>query len=461
MFGRVLIANRGEIACRVARTCRALGIHSIAVYSDADVAAPHVALADSAVRLGPAPVRDSYLSQDALISALKSSGADAVHPGYGFFSENAGFARAVAAAGAVFVGPSPEAIERLGDKIGARALARSVGVEPPPGSPAGIPAEDTAELERVAATVGYPVIVKAAAGGGGIGMLVAKNPAELSRAATGATERARQAFGDGRIYLERYLDRPRHIEVQVLADEQGSVVALGERECSVQRRHQKIIEESPSPAFIGTGGEQRRAELERAALAIVRAADYRGAGTVEFIVDSAGQAFFLEVNARIQVEHPVTEMVSGLDLVEAQLRIAAGEPLRTEVLNSQRSGASVEARLYAEDPSRSFAPQPGRIERLVFPEPAPDLRIESGVGEGYEITPHYDPLLAKVVAWGSNRNSAIARLAAALAVTEVRVQGAKGPRATNLPLLRALLQHPEFVAGTYDTGLVERALRSG
>ena len=457
MFARVLIANRGEIACRVARTCRALGIQSVAVYSDADAAAPHVALADSAIRLGPAPVRDSYLSLDALIAAVSSSGADAVHPGYGFFSENADFARAVARAGAVFVGPSPEAIERLGDKIGARALARRVGVEPPPGSAAGISADDTAELERVAAEVGYPVIVKAAAGGGGIGMLVAASAAELPRAAKSAAERARQAFGDARIYLERYLERPRHIEVQVLADAHGSIATLGERECSVQRRHQKIIEETPSPLFSGAGGSETRAALERAALSIVRAADYQGAGTVEFIVAAGGNAFFLEVNARIQVEHPVTEMVSGLDLVEAQLRIAAGEPLSEAVLRAPRHGAAIEARLYAEDPARGFVPQPGRIERLKFPEPAADLRIESGVVEGYEITPHYDPLLAKLVAWAPTRERAIARLSEALAQTEVRVLGPKAPRATNLQLLRTLLQHPEFVAGNYDTGLVERA----
>jgi acetyl-CoA carboxylase biotin carboxylase subunit/3-methylcrotonyl-CoA carboxylase alpha subunit len=458
VFERVLIANRGEIACRVARTCRALGIQSVAVYSDADAAAPHVVLADSAIRLGPAPVRDSYLSLDALIAAVSSSGADAVHPGYGFFSENAGFARAVARAGAVFIGPSPEAIERLGDKIGARALARGVGVEPPPGSAAGIPADDIAELERVALAVGYPVIVKAAAGGGGIGMLVAANAAELPRAAKSAAERARQAFGDARIYLERYLERPRHIEVQVLADSHGSVVALGERECSVQRRHQKIIEETPSPLFSGSGGSERRAALEQAALSIVRAADYQGAGTVEFIAAAGGSnAFFLEVNARIQVEHPVTEMVSGLDLVEAQLRIAAGEPLSEAVLRAPRNGAAIEARLYAEDPARGFVPQPGRIEHLKFPEPAADLRIESGVVEGYEITPHYDPLLAKLVAWAPTRERAIARLAEALAQTEVRVLGPKAPRATNLQLLRALLEHPDFVAGTYDTGLVERA----
>ena len=459
MFERVLIANRGEIACRVVRTCRALGIHSVAVYSDADAGAPHVALADSAVRLGPAPVRDSYLSVDALIHAVRVSKADAVHPGYGFFSENADFARAVQAAGAVFIGPSPEAIERLGDKIGARALARSVGVEPPPGSPAAISPDDTVELERVAELVGYPVIVKAAAGGGGIGMLVAQSSAELARAAKSAAERARQSFGDDRIYLERYLDRPRHVEVQVLADSRGEVVTLGERECSVQRRHQKIIEESPCAAFAGPGGDERRSALERAALSIVRAADYQGAGTVEFVLDASGAAFFLEVNARIQVEHPVTEMVTGLDLVQAQLEIAAGEPLRDEIKSAPRRGAAVEARLYAEDPARGFVPQPGRIERLKFPEPAADLRIESGVVEGYEVTPHYDPLLAKLVAWGPTREAAIARLSAALAETEVRLAGPKGPRVTNLELLRTLLQHPEFVAGNYDTGLVERARR--
>jgi acetyl-CoA/propionyl-CoA carboxylase biotin carboxyl carrier protein len=299
------------------------------------------------------------------------------------------------------------------------------------------------------------VIVKAAAGGGGIGMLVAKDSSELARAATSASERARQAFGDDRVYLERYLDRPRHVEVQILADARGNVVALGERECSVQRRHQKIIEETPCALF--AAASERRSALEAHAVDIVRAADYEGAGTVEFIVDSSGNAFFLEVNARIQVEHPVTEMVTGLDLVEAQLRIASGEPLSDAVRTATRKGAAIEARLYAEDPARGFIPQPGRIERLRFPDAAPDLRIESGVVEGYEITSHYDPLIAKIVAWGPDRAAAIARLGAALAATEVRVVGPKSERATNLPLLRRLLQNPEFVAGDYDTGLVERA----
>jgi len=333
VFQKVLIANRGEIACRVARTCRALGVRSVAVFSDADEKAPHVGLADEALRLGPAPVRESYLSQAALLDALARSGADAVHPGYGFFSENADFARAVRAAGAAFVGPSPDAIERLGDKIGARALARSAGVEPPPGSAAAVDPADAASLERLAAGIGYPVIVKAAAGGGGIGMLVARDASELARAATSASERASQAFGDARVYVERYLERPRHVEVQILADARGNVVALGERECSVQRRHQKIIEETPCAAF--AAASERRSALERHAVEIVRAADYEGAGTVEFIVDSAGNAYFLEVNARIQVEHPVTEMVTGLDLVEAQLRVAAGEPLSDDVRTAQ------------------------------------------------------------------------------------------------------------------------------
>jgi acetyl/propionyl-CoA carboxylase alpha subunit len=455
VFRKVLIANRGEIACRVARTCRALGVRSVAVYSDADQNAPHVSLADEAVRLGPPPVRDSYLNPTALLAALTQTGADAVHPGYGFFSENAEFARAVRAAGAAFIGPSPEAIERLGDKIGARAMARSAGVQPPPGSAAAIDPKNALELEQLAAGVGYPVIVKAAAGGGGIGMLVAKDAAELARAATSASERARQAFGDDRVYLERYLDRPRHVEVQILADRRGNVVALGERECSVQRRHQKIIEETPCALF--ADASERRSALESQAVEIVRAADYEGAGTVEFVVDSAGKAFFLEVNARIQVEHPVTEMVTGLDLVEWQLRIASGEPLSDAVLHAPRRGASIEARLYAEDPARGFIPQPGRIERLRFPDATPDLRIESGVVEGYEITPHYDPLIAKIVAWGPERASAIARLSAALDATEVRVVGPKSERATNLLLLRQLLKNPEFVAGDYDTGLVERA----
>ncbi|HLV68673.1 MAG TPA: biotin carboxylase N-terminal domain-containing protein [Polyangiaceae bacterium] len=458
MFGKVLVANRGEIACRILRTCRRLGIATVAVYSDADRNAPHVALADEAVRLGEAPVRQSYLDVEALVAAIRTTGAEAVHPGYGLLSESAGFARAVAGAGAVFIGPAPEVLERLGDKVAARTLARSVGVEPPPGTAEAVAVGDAEALTRAAERLGYPVMVKAAAGGGGIGMAVVRDPVELARAAQTASDRARQAFADERVYLERWIERPRHVEVQVLADHHGGFVALGERECSVQRRHQKIIEETPCPAgfFSGEPCDGRRVALWNAALALMRAAGYAGAGTVEFLVDAGGNAFFLEVNARLQVEHPVTELVTGLDLVEAQLRIAAGEPLAPEMRAPAFSGAAIEARLYAEDPARGFVPQPGRIERLALPEDMPGVRVDSGVVAGYEVTPHYDPLLAKVAAHGSTREEARARLLAALAVTDIALQGPKGPRRTNRELLCRILEHAEFVAGEYDTELVSR-----
>ena len=458
MFQKVLILNRGEIACRIARTCRRLGIRVVAVYSDADANAPHVELADEAVRLGPPPVRDSYLNLDAVLGALRSTGAQAVHPGYGLLSESPALARAVQGAGCTFIGPSPEALERLGDKLSARALARSVGVEPLPGSPDAIGPEGGARLAAEAERLGMPLIVKAAAGGGGIGMLVVREAGELARAAKTCAERAQQAFADGRVYLERYLERPRHVEVQILVDGLGNAVALGERECSVQRRHQKIIEESPCAAlvFAGENGEVRRQDLFARALAVVRAAQYCGAGTVEFVIDAEGRPYFLEVNARLQVEHPVTEMVVGLDLVELQLRIAAGESLSESERARRPAGHAVEARLYAEDPARGFLPQPGRLERLAFPENLAGVRVDTGFVEGGEVTQHYDPLIAKIIAHGGTRAEALERLDRALAATELRLMGPKGPRRTNLELLRRVLAHPDFVSGEYDTGLVDR-----
>jgi len=458
MFRKVLILNRGEIACRVARTLERLGISSVAVYSDADAQAPHVRAATEAVRLGPAPVRESYMNLPAVSAAIQATGAEAVHPGYGLLSESPKLARAVAAAGATFIGPPATALEQLGDKLAARSLARSLGVEPPPGSAEPIAPEAVEQLQREAERVGYPVILKAAAGGGGIGMLVVRDPAELGRAAKTCTDRAAQAFGDSRVYLERYLERPHHIEVQVLLDAFGGAVALGERECSVQRRHQKVLEESPSPApfFDGADGAARRAALFDSALKLVRAAGYVGAGTVEFIVDASGQAYFLEVNARLQVEHPVSELVTGLDLVEWQLRIAAGEQLPPELLANTRTGHAIEVRLYAEDPARGFIPQPGRIERLRWAENVPGLRVDAGVEEGGEVSSHYDPLLAKLIAHAPTRPEAIARLRAGLQQTELVLQGPKGPRATNQAWLLRILDNAEFAAGDYDTGLVQR-----
>jgi acetyl/propionyl-CoA carboxylase alpha subunit len=443
------------------RTCRRLGIETVAVYSDADQATPHVAFADRAVRLGPPPVKDSYLNVEALVAAIRETGADAVHPGYGLLSENADFARAVAAAGATFIGPPPSALEAFGDKITARAVARSVGVAPPPGTDGPLDPADASAVESAAQSIGFPVLVKAAGGGGGIGMQIVRAAGDLAKAVETCAARGKAAFSDARVYLEKYVDAPRHIEVQVFRDKQGASVALGERECSVQRRHQKIIEESPSPAqfFQGPDGEERRKRLFADALRIVEAAAYEGAGTVEFVSDQSGALYFLEVNARLQVEHPVTEMVTGLDLVELQLEVASGKSIPATVLAGKRSGHAVEARVYAEDPKKGFIPQPGRIERLAWPAEAPGVRIDSGVEEGGEVTSYYDPMIAKVVAYGEDRTEAIARLDAALAATELRLAGPKGPRATNLDFLRTVLADSRFAAGTYDTSLAEALAR--
>lgn len=460
MFKRVLVANRGEIACRILRTLERLGIESVAVFSDADVAAPHVASADQAFRLGPAPLTQSYLNPDLVLTAALESGAEAVHPGYGLLSENAAFAEKVRAAGLHFIGPPVGALAALGDKLRARAVARSVGVEPPPGSDGPVSPADVEHLNAEAARIGFPVLIKAAGGGGGIGMQIVREATELVRAAQTCSDRGKAAFADERVYLERYLEGPRHIEVQVLCDEHGQAVALGERECSVQRRHQKIIEESPSPAsfFSGVEGAERRRKLHAAALDVVRAVDYRGAGTVEFVSNARGDLYFLEVNARLQVEHPVTEAVTGLDLVEQQLRIASGEKLGAEVLAAASCGHAVEARVYAEDPGRNFMPQPGRIEALVWPS-GEGIRVDSGVSAGLDVTPHYDPMLAKIIAYGSDRSEAIARLDAALAATRLRLMGPKGERVTNLEFLRQVLANPEFISRDYDTGLAEKLVK--
>ncbi|HEX2672171.1 MAG TPA: biotin carboxylase N-terminal domain-containing protein [Polyangiaceae bacterium] len=462
MFKKVLVANRGEIACRIFRTCERLGIPTVAVFSDADVLSPHVAQADEAIRIGPAKVSDSYLSIPAILAAIGDVGADAVHPGYGLLSERRTFADAVRDAGAVFIGPPSEALEAFGDKIKARQVARSVGVSPPPGSERPVDPKDASSLKAEAERIGLPLLIKAAAGGGGIGMQIVRDLAELERAAQTCADRGLAAFGDGRIYLERYLEGPRHIEVQVFCDEHGNAVALGERECSVQRRHQKIIEESPSPAgfFSGPSGAERRSKLFSAALSLVRAANYRGAGTVEFVANREGELYFLEVNARLQVEHPVSELVTGLDLVELQLRVAAGESLPASALTPQFAGHAIEVRLYAEDPQKGFLPQPGVLQRFDLPNDLPGVRIDSGVIAGQEITPHYDPMLAKIAAHGPTREQALQRLQAALAECRVELVGPKGPRATNLAFLQKVLASAEFRAGEYDTSLAETLNRS-
>jgi acetyl/propionyl-CoA carboxylase alpha subunit len=462
-FAKVLVANRGEIARRVMRTCKRLGIRTVAVFSDADRESPHVADADEALLVGASPPRESYLNVDAIVAAIRSTGAQAVHPGYGFLSESPSFARAVAAAGAVFVGPAPEALEAFGDKMKARRVAVAAGTSPVPGTddPLAIDTDpEKEEAQRVAARVGYPIVVKAVGGGGGIGMQLVSDPTVLARALKTCSDRGRSAFADPRVYLERYVERPRHIEAQVLCDAHGSAYALGERECSVQRRHQKIIEEAPSPAafFSGGEGQERRRRFLEAALRVVRHVGYVGAGTCEFLADAQGNLFFLEVNARLQVEHAVTEMVTGLDLVEWQLRIAAGERL-PDLSGVEPRGHAIEGRVYAEDASKGFLPRPGAIDVLdwaggVGEAQTNTLRVESGVRAKNRVTPFYDPMIAKVVAWGADRRAAIDELDRALEGTTI------APCTTNLAFLRRVLADPGFRGGAYDTGLVDRLVAS-
>lgn len=457
-FEKVLVVNRGEIARRVIRTCKRLGIKTVAVYSEADADAPHVTDADEAFAIGPAPAKDSYLNVEAILGVLKKSGANAVHPGYGFLSEKSAFARAVAEAGAVFIGATPENLDAFGDKMKARHVALSAGTSPVPGTdePIAIDTEEgIAHAKAIAAKVGYPIVVKAVGGGGGIGMQVVNEEAGIERALKSCSDRGKASFADARVYLERYVSQPRHIEVQVFCDDHGQAFALGERECSLQRRHQKILEESPSPAsfFQGPDGEKRRKELHEAALRVVKKVDYRGAGTCEFIADDEGNLYFLEVNARLQVEHPVTEMVTGLDLVELQLRVAAGEKL-PDLSGVKPSGHAIEARIYAEDPSKNFIPKPGPIDALTWANGAGEaqtktLRVESGVKAGSKITPYYDPMIAKVVAWGETRDAAIAELDRALEGTTIT------PATTNLSFLRKALASDELRAGQYDTKFAE------
>jgi acetyl/propionyl-CoA carboxylase alpha subunit len=458
LFDKVLIANRGEIARRVIRTCKRLGIRTVAVFSEADRDAPHVKDADEAVLLGPPPPKDSYLRVDAVLDAIRTTKATAVHPGYGFLSEKSDFARAVAAAGVVFVGPPPEVLDAFGDKMKARCVALAAGTAPVPGTNEPIAigtADGLAHAKKVAAEVGYPVVVKAVGGGGGIGMQVVVAEAGLERALTSCSDRGKASFSDPRVFLERYVDKPRHIEVQVFCDTRGHAYALGERECSLQRRHQKILEESPSaaPFFAGQEGAIRRDALHASALRVVKSVGYVGAGTCEFIADSKGDLFFLEVNARLQVEHPVTEMVTGLDLVELQLRVAAGESL-PDLSSIGPRGHSIEVRIYAEDPAKGFIPKPGDIDELVWAGgrgevQTHELRVESGVSKGGKVTPFYDPMIAKVVAWGETRDGAARQLDAALAGTTI------APCVTNLHFLRRALASEEFKKSEYDTKFAE------
>jgi acetyl-CoA carboxylase biotin carboxylase subunit len=439
----VLIANRGEIARRIIRACRRAGVATVAVYSEADRDALHVREADQAVLLGPAPARESYLDAERILDAARRSGADAVHPGYGFLSENWQFAEACARAGLTFVGPPAEAIHAMGDKAGARRLMAAAGVPTVPGSPG--PVADVAAAEAAAAGIGFPLILKATGGGGGIGMARVERTADLAAAFASATRRAQSAFGNAALYLERYLERPRHVEVQVFADAHGSAVHLHERECSIQRRHQKLIEESPAP---GLAPAIKRG-LTEAAVAGARAIGYTNAGTFEFLVDAAGGFYFIEMNTRIQVEHPVTEEVTGLDLVVEQLRVAAGERLTWRQDDIVQRGAAVECRVYAEDPDKNFLPSPGTISRLV-PPAGEGIRVESGVETGSVVSVHYDPLLLKLVARGDDRDAAVARMRAALDATVV-----EGVR-TTISFLRRVLDHPDVRRGALHTQMVDQ-----
>ncbi len=443
MIRKLLIANRGEIACRIIATARRMGLRTVAVFSEADRDALHVALADEAQPIGPAPARDSYLRGDAIVAAALRAGADAVHPGYGFLSENAGFADACTAAGLVFVGPPAAAIRAMGSKAEAKALMARAGVPLVPGYHGADQAP--ALLAREAARIGYPVLIKASAGGGGRGMRVVEDPAGFAEALEMARGEGEASFGDGRVLVERYLERPRHIEVQVFADRHGGVVHLFERDCSIQRRHQKVVEEAPAPGL----SAERRAAMGRAACDAARAVGYEGAGTVEFIAE--GDAFFfMEMNTRLQVEHPVTEMITGQDLVAWQIRVAEGAPLPLRQEDLAIRGHAVEVRLYAEDPARDDRPATGLLRRLRWPEAGPHLRIDAGVREGDAVTVHYDPMLAKLIAWGETRADALRRLGSALSMVEVAGVG------TNLALLRGIVGHPDFIRGAVDTGFLGR-----
>jgi propionyl-CoA carboxylase alpha chain len=448
MFKKILIANRGEIACRIMRTAARMGIATVAVYSDADAEALHVQMADEAVHIGPPPAAESYLRIDRIVAACRASGADAVHPGYGFLSENTEFAAALAAAGITFIGPGPAAIAAMGDKIQSKKLAREAGVATVPGHLEVIP--DAEAAVAIARAIGYPVMLKASAGGGGKGMRIARNDAETRDGFRAAAGEAKASFADDRIFIEKYIEEPRHIEIQVLGDAHGNIVHLFERECSIQRRHQKVIEEAPSPFLDGN----TRAAMGSQAVALARAVRYRSAGTVEFIVDRARNFYFLEMNTRLQVEHPVTEIVTGLDLVELMIRIAAGERLPWRQQDLHLSGWAIEARIYAEDPARNFLPSIGRLVRYRPPQ-GEGVRLDAGVCEGAEISLYYDPMIAKLIAYGPDRDHAIARLSAAL--DGFHVAGVQH----NIAFLAAVIGSPRFRAGALSTDLIAEEFPGG
>ncbi|MBV9612810.1 MAG: acetyl-CoA carboxylase biotin carboxylase subunit, partial [Acidobacteriaceae bacterium] len=445
MFRKVLIANRGEIAVRVIRALREMGIPSVAVFSEADRRAMHVQMADEAVCVGPAASSESYLASERILDAALRTGAEAVHPGYGFLSENARFARMCGEAGLKFIGPSWQSIEQMGSKTAARRLAIEAGAPVVPGTERGI--SDYQEARKTATGIGYPVLLKAAAGGGGKGMRRVNNESELEAAMRSASSEAERAFGSGEVYLEKLIERPRHIEVQILGDEHGHLIHLGERECSIQRRHQKVIEECPSPLFVAR--PDLREEIGEAALRIARAAHYANAGTLEFLADQQGRFYFLEMNTRLQVEHPVTEWVTGLDLVRWQIRIAAGEPLTIQQHEIRWNGSAIECRGSAEDPDNNFFPSPGAI--LQYVEPAgPGVRVDGAAYSGWTVPIEYDPLLAKLSVWGETREVSIQRMRRALA--EYRVLGIT----TNLPLFERIMVDPQFIGGALHTGFLDQ-----
>ncbi|MEP3112785.1 acetyl-CoA carboxylase biotin carboxylase subunit [Nisaea sp.] len=439
----LLIANRGEIACRIARTARSLGIRTVAVYSGADAAALHVAAADTGYPIGPAPAADSYLRIDRLIEAAKATGADAIHPGYGFLSENPELARACAEADVLFIGPDVSAIEAMGSKAAAKDIMAKAGVPLVPGYHG---ADQSPKLlEKAAAEIGFPVLLKASAGGGGKGMRVVERAEDLSDGIAGAKREAAAAFGDDRLLIEKYLTRPRHVEVQVFADRHGNAVHLFERDCSVQRRHQKVVEEAPAPGL----DESVRSAMAKAAIDAAKAIDYVGAGTVEFIMDEDGSFYFMEMNTRLQVEHPVTEAITGEDLVAWQIRVAEGGTLPLTQDRISASGHALEVRIYAEDPEREFLPQTGRLSRLTFPEKMDGVRVDTGVAEGDTVSVHYDPMIAKLITHGRDRAEALRRMSRALG--DVRIAGL----ANNVPYLKRVVEHPAFIAGGVDTRFIE------
>jgi len=448
LFRKILIANRGEIAVRVIRALREMKIASVAIFSEVDRRSLHVQMADEAICVGPAPSAESYLVKEKILAAAKQTGAEAIHPGYGFLSENAAFAKACSQAKIKFIGPDWHAIEQMGSKTAARRVAIAAGAPVVPGSEKGV--SDPKAARKIAAELGYPVLLKAAAGGGGKGMRRVDQEAELAAAMSSAASEAERAFGSGEVYLEKLIERPRHIEVQVLGDEHGHLIHLGERECSIQRRHQKVVEESPSPLVLAK--PELRQQIGEAALRIARAVNYSNAGTMEFLADQRGNFYFLEMNTRLQVEHPVTEWVTGIDLVRWQIRIAAGEPLTLRQEDIRWNGSAIECRVYAEDPANNFFPSPGKLTQYEEPS-GPGVRVDGGVYPGWTVPLDYDPLLAKLTVWSETRSSAIERMRRAVA--EYRVLGIK----TNLGLFAQLMSDAGWMAGDLDTGFLERFMQ--